>query len=176
MRPPRRRARWEGKSLARRPPLGGLDRIVKQHGDRHRTHPTRHRRDRRRDLTGRLKIHVAHQLGTVVRRRVVDPVHPDTDLLCNLGMNQFILGLLEESAYSLERSIAYSPGHELAYPALAAIYGIQGREQDARDLIKDLNKLSVSPVNMNEFIVDRYSSERTQRRIRDGLRKAGLLG
>src|SRR6188472_1198351 len=48
-----------GVTLHARP--GSSQRIYEQHCDRHRPHPTGHRRDRRRDLDRRLEINVSDQ-------------------------------------------------------------------------------------------------------------------
>lgn len=59
--------------------FGRQDRVLHEHRDRHRSDSSRHRRDVRRLVDGRVKVDVADEARARLARRVVDEVGPDVD-------------------------------------------------------------------------------------------------
>jgi adenylate cyclase len=105
----------------------------------------------------------------------LDPTFPSADLLCYTGYNQFQLGRYEDSAVTLERSVTRSPGYHASYPVLAAAYGYLGRDREARDVIEAYNNIRGFQVNMTWLTNRTFSTPEPRERMREGLRKAGIL-
>jgi tetratricopeptide (TPR) repeat protein len=105
----------------------------------------------------------------------LDPTYPSADLLCYAGYNQFKLEKYVEAAAILERSVTRSPGYHAIPGVLAAAYGYLGREQEARDVIEAYNNVRGYQVNMTGVTDRTFSTSEPRERMRDGLRKAGIL-
>jgi TolB-like protein len=113
----------------------------------------------------------------------LDPHDGPPFYLALIGFAQFGMERFEEAAATLEQAIELKPDVELFYIFLAATYGHLGWEQEAKSTLETLNGLRVKfklpPLNLQSvptFMIGEAFKKRTDReRLREGLRKAGVL-
>lgn len=105
----------------------------------------------------------------------LDPHYPGS-YLTRLGRAQFAIGQLQQAATTLERSIGLNPEDDRAFVYLAAAYGHLGRKEEAKNAIKQANRLraerrwgeiSLEDINFWNWMGDRKS-------LREGLAIAGV--
>jgi len=105
----------------------------------------------------------------------LDPHNPAR----HLGMAQFCLGNLEEAANLLEKAVRINPEMTGSFSYLAVIYGLLGRQKEARAALETFIKVWGGPVNptlpaiMYTFpFKDRAVADR----FAEGMVKAGMTG
>jgi tetratricopeptide (TPR) repeat protein len=108
----------------------------------------------------------------------LDPYYP-ADYLYFLGKAQFFKGRFDEAAATLEEVKRRFPDYDWTFFYLAATYGHQGREQEAKSAIKTFNKrmtnAGASTIRSLQWIDSFPFKERKDvERLREGLRIAGV--
>ena len=105
----------------------------------------------------------------------LDPRFPSS-YLTRLGRAQFAIGQHQQAANTLERSIGLNPEDDRAFVYLAAAYGHLGRKEEAKNAVKQANRLragrrwgelSLDDINFWNWMGDRKS-------LREGLAIAGV--
>jgi tetratricopeptide (TPR) repeat protein len=106
---------------------------------------------------------------------------PQSDYLYRLGDAQFHLERYDDAAATFLRATKRNPSDEWNFLLLAAAYGHLGKEQEARSAIDTFNQIraEVLKVERGYTLADMgdwsFKDPVSRERMREGLRKAGLL-
>jgi len=106
----------------------------------------------------------------------LDPHNPGRYVL-NSGIAQFYMGNLEEAANLIEKARRINPEYTGGAILLASIYGLLGREKEARAALETSNKLSGSESKLSgTMYFFPFKDRAVADRFAEGLIKAGIKG
>jgi tetratricopeptide (TPR) repeat protein len=106
----------------------------------------------------------------------LDPQYPAYNLFV-LGLAYFSMERFEEAVTSFQRALSRNPENSMILIYLSAAYALTGRPEEANATIEKLKK--ALPMMTLEFLMGsplwRYKNRTDNKRLRDGLRMAGLM-
>jgi TolB-like protein/Flp pilus assembly protein TadD len=108
----------------------------------------------------------------------LDPHNPARYLIF-LGMAQFCMGNLEEAANLIEKARRINPEMTGSFSYLAVIYGLLGRQKDARAALETYIKVWGGPVNprLRDIMYPfPFKDRAVADRFAEGMVKAGIAG